>query len=70
MYVLGLRRLCDNAFERGGFDQFGFAGVPCCEELGARGAAQDAWVNESRETDVGEVPGGAEYAFEILGVGG
>ena len=63
--VLGLGRLRDDAFEFGGADEVGFAAVPLGEDLGGGGTAEDAWVDEAGESEVRDVPRGAEDAFEV-----
>lgn len=63
--VLGLGRLGDDAVEGVGGDELAFALVPEGEDVGRGGAAEDAGVDEAGEADVGDVPGGAEDAFEV-----
>ncbi len=63
--VLGLRGLGDDALEFGGADEVGFAAVPFGEDLGRGSAAEDAWVDETGESQMGDVAGGAEDAFEV-----
>lgn len=65
MDVLRLRGLRDDAVERCGGDEVGFAGVPGGEDGGGGSAAEDAGVDEPGEADVREVAGGAEDAFEV-----
>jgi hypothetical protein len=57
MYVLGLRRLGDDARVRvrASLDQLTFALVPGCEDFGRGRAAQDARVDQPREADAGDV---------------
>ena len=66
MHVLWLRGLRDDAFQVRSAYQFGFALVPSGEDFGAGRATEDAGVDETGEADVGNMAGGAEYAFEIL----
>lgn len=65
VHALGLRRLRDDTREGGGRDEFGFALVPFREDLGRRGAAEDAWVDEASESDAGDVSRRAEDAFKV-----
>ena len=60
-----LGRLCDNAGQRGGGNQFCFTFIPLGEDLGGGCAAQNARVDETSEADARDVSGGTEYAFEI-----
>lgn len=63
--VLGLRWLGDNTLEFGGADQVGFAAVPLSEDLGGGSTAEDARVDETRESEMRDMAGGAEDAFEV-----
>ena len=63
--VGGFGGLGDNALELRGADQVGLTLVPRGEDFGRWGAAQDPWVDESREADAGDMAGGAEYALEV-----
>ena len=64
--VVGLRGLCDDALEGGGFDEVGFAGVPGGEDGGAGGTAEDAWVDEPGEADAWYVARRCVYSFKVL----
>ena len=55
MNVVWLGRLSDNAVQFVGTDQFAFALVPGCENFGGWGTAENAWVDETWEADVGNV---------------
>jgi len=63
--VFGLGGLGDDAVEGVCGDELAFALVPESEDVGGRGTAEDAGVDEAGEADVGDVPGGAEDAFEV-----
>ena len=63
--VLGLRWLRDDTFEFGGADEVGFAAIPLGEYLGGGSTAEDAGVDETRESEMRDVAGGAEDAFEV-----
>lgn len=63
--VLWLRRLRDDPFELGGADEVSFAAVPLREDLGGGGTAEDAWVDETWESEMGDMAGRAEDAFEV-----
>ncbi len=63
--VLGLRRLRDDTFEFGGIDEVGFAAVPLGEDFGGGSTAEDARVDETRKSEMRDVAGGAEDAFEV-----
>ncbi|KAH9841297.1 Thromboxane-A synthase, partial [Teratosphaeria destructans] len=66
VHVAGLRGQGDVAGEVGvGGDELGLAGVPGVEDVGARGAAEDAWVDEAGEFDARDVAGGAVDAVEV-----
>lgn len=63
--VLGLRRLRDDTFEFGGANEVGFAAVPLSEDLGRWSTAEDARVDETGESEMRDMAGGAEDAFEV-----
>lgn len=65
MDVLRLRWLGDDALEFGGADQFGLAAVPFGQDFGARGAAEDSWMDEAGEANTGYVPAGTEDTLEV-----
>lgn len=65
MDVLGLRWLRDDTFEFGGADEMGFAAVPLSEDLGGGSTAEDARVDETRKSEMRDMAGGAEDAFEV-----
>ena len=65
MDVLWLRRLCNEAIELVGTDQFAFPSVPLGENLGRRRTSKDTGVDQAWEADPGDVARGAEDAFEI-----
>ena len=48
-----------------GFDQFTFAFVPECEDVGRGCAAQNSGVNQACKTNTRNVARGAEYSFEV-----
>lgn len=63
--ILGLRRLRYDTFEFGGADEVGFAAVPLSENLGGGSTAENARVDETRKSEMRDVAGGAEDAFEV-----
>lgn len=67
MYILGLRRLGDDARVRvcTSLDQLAFSLVPGREDFCRGRAAQDARVDETSEADAGDVARGTEDAFKI-----
>lgn len=65
MNVLWLRRLCNDAIDLVGTDQFAFPSVPLGENLGRRRASENTGMDQAWEADAGDVARGAEYAFEI-----
>lgn len=65
MDVLRLRRLGDDALELGRADELGFATVPLGQDFGGGRTAEDAWMDETGKSQVREVAGGAEDAFEV-----
>lgn len=60
-----LRRLSNDAVKGIGGDKFALALVPSFEDGGGRRAAENPWVDEAGEADVGNVSGGAEDTFEV-----
>ncbi len=60
-----LRGHCNISFELAGSNEFALTLIPGLEDLGRRGAAEDSWVDEAGEFDVGNVPRGTVYAFKI-----
>lgn len=63
--VLGLRWLRDDTLEVGGADEVGFAAVPLSEDLSGRSTAEDARVDETGESEMRDMAGGAEDAFKV-----
>ncbi len=68
VHVLWLGGLGDDFFEflRGvGVDELAFAAVPFGEDFGGWGAAKDTGVDETGESDMGDMTGGGKDTFEI-----
>ena len=65
VHVLRLRRLGDDTLELGRANELGFATVPLGQDLGGGSTAEDAWMDETGESQVRDVAGGAEDAFKV-----
>lgn len=63
--VLRLGWLGDDALEFGCADEMGFAAVPLGEDFGRGSTAEDAWMDETGESQMRDMAGGAEDAFEV-----
>ena len=63
--VLRLRWLGDDAFEFGCADEVGFATVPFGQDLCGGSTAEDARMDETGESQMRDMAGGAEDAFEV-----
>ena len=76
VHVLRLRGLGNDFFEflrRVGVDELSFAAVPLGENFGRWGTAQNTRVDETRESDMGNVAGGRKDTLKVpdgFGAGG
>ena len=65
MDALGFRWLRNDTLKFGGADQVGFAAVPLSKDLGRGSTAKDARVDETGESYMRDMAGGAEDAFKV-----
>lgn len=66
MRILWIGRLRNNSIlDRIRCDQLAFTTVPLRKDFGRGGTPQDAGVYQSRETNMWNVSGGAEYALKV-----